>query len=93
LSSSEKDKIVGELARFIVEGRILQDPRALRNFADELGLDGERRRRTRWALVQEIIDLLLAAELDYVKRCVIAARHTGGESQLKGWAGIIVRDP
>jgi hypothetical protein len=92
-SAAEKDRVVAELTRSIVDGKILQDARALRNFAEELGINAGRRRRTRWALVQEIVDLLLSAEIEYVKRCVGAARQTAGGSQLEGWAGIIVKDP
>jgi hypothetical protein len=92
-SGAEKDRTIAELAYLIAGGRVLRDLRGLRNFAFDLGADDDLAQRTRWAVLNKIIDVLLQADTEYVKRYLGVANEIGRSgSQLEGWTGIIVKD-
>ena len=92
-SGVEKDRIIAELAHLIAGGKVLRNLRGLRNFAFDLGADDGRAQKTRWAVLDQIIDVLLQADTEYVKRYAGVANEIGRSgSQLEGWTGIIVKD-
>jgi hypothetical protein len=56
-------------------------------------LDVEGPPAARWRLLSEIVDRLLSADFEYVRRQIDAAAQMANEgSELRGWADIIVRE-